>query len=282
MADPITLCEIDFSVNDSPNAILAFLRRIRAIFAPETTPWHVDFSKCRYLGPDAIAIMAAAVLEARRTGVGHEVTMPQGVPPLEAFWEFSGFNHLLFNTPLPQADHADCVTVPIRVQSKANFLDPDPIIRLITRFVPISEDSEEFLRICINEAIQNVEDHARSEIGAVTCARFMKNIGEARVAIVDRGRGIGTSLAERYPDVRRTSEALGHVLQGGYSAKSRPNNMGVGISNLANIVVHQLRGELFIVSEDAFADGKFGRQTFARDLDIRFPGTAVFFSVPVT
>ena len=58
--------------------------------------------------------------------------------------------------------------------------------------------------------------------------------------------------------------------------------MGVGISNLAGIIVRQLRGELFIVSEDAFADGKEGRFPTARGLGASFPGTAVFFTVPMT
>jgi hypothetical protein len=173
------------------------------------------------------------------------------------------------------------VTIPIRVQHKATFGDPDPIIRLITRFVPLSPELEDYLRICVNEVIQNVEDHARSSIGCATCARFMKNVGEVRVAIVDRGRGIGTTLSNKYTDMRDAGDALRHVLQGGYSAKSRPNNMGLGISNLSNIIVQQLHGELFIVTEDAFADGKFGRQTFSKPLNMHFPGTGVFFSIPI-
>jgi hypothetical protein len=273
--------EIDFSVNDSPNAVVAFLRRIRGIFDPATAAWHLDLSKCRYLGPDAVAIIAASVLEARRAKVIHEVVLPKGVPSLEAFCEFSGLNHMLFATPVPESGHPDCVTIPIRNQHVASFKDADPIISLIRRFVPLSADSEDYLRICINEVIQNVQDHARSDIGCVTCARFLKNIGEVRVAIVDRGRGIGSTLRARYPDVQTATEALKRVLKGGYSARSRPNNMGVGISNLGNIIVHQLRGELFMVTEDAFADGKFGRQTFARALETYFPGTGVFFSVPV-
>lgn len=282
MSDNTVRCEIDFNINDAPPSVLAFLRRIRGIFDPATSEWQLDFSKCQYLGPDAISIVVAAVLQAREAGVKNEVMLPQGVPALEAFCEFSGLNHLITGSPVPKGDHPDCVTIPIRVQEKASFNDPDPIIRLITRFVPLSAEAEEFLRICVNEVVQNVEDHARSPIGCVTCARFMKKVREVRVAIVDRGRGIGTTLRERYPDVHGAGEALGRVLQGGYSAKSRKNNMGLGISNLANIVVQQMHGELFIVSEDGFADGKFGRQTFSRSLDMRFPGTGVFFSVPVS
>lgn len=281
MLEETVRCEIDFRVNDSQSSVVAFLRRIRAIFDPHVRVWHIDLTKCDYLGPDAASILVASVLEARRQGIQSQVTLPTTNPALQAFCEFSGLRHYLTGSPLPAGDHPENVTIPIRIQHQANFGDPDPIVRLITRFVPLSAEWEDYLRICVNEVIQNVEDHAQSPIGCVTCARFMKNVGEARVAIVDRGLGIGTTLRERYPTIRGTGEALKLVLEGGYSAKSRANNMGVGISNLSNIVLHQLRGELFIASEDAFADGKFARQAFSRSLEMRFPGTCVFFTVPV-
>jgi len=274
-------CDIDFSVNDSPKSVVTFIRRIRGIFDPEIIAWRIDFSKCGYLGPDAAAIVVAAIEMARRNGIKHEVLLPKGNAALEAFCEFSGLNHFLHGSPRPQDNHPACVTIPIRIQHKSHFNDPDPIIRLISQFLPLSALSEEYLRICINEVIQNVEDHADSSIGCVTCARFLRNIGEVRVAIVDRGRGIGTTLREKYPDVSHAGQALERVLQGGYSAKSRPNNMGLGISNLCQIITQQLHGELFIVTEDATADNKFGRQPFSQSLGTNFPGTGVFFSVPV-
>ncbi|MCC6423354.1 MAG: hypothetical protein IT447_07720 [Phycisphaerales bacterium] len=273
-------CEIDFQVNDSPKSVVTFLKRIRGIFDPNTKSWSIDFSKCKYLGPDAVAIVVAAVEESRRNGVNHEVILPKGNASLEAFCEFSGLNHLLRGTAIPSGNHPDNVTIPYRVQHKAGFNDPDPVIQLIGKFVQLSPETEEYLRICVNEVIQNVEDHAHSRIGCVTCARFLQNIGEVRVAIVDLGRGIGTTLRGIYPDASNV-QALERVLQGGYSAKSRSNNMGMGISNLCQIILHQLRGELFIVTEDAFADGKARERPVSQSLGMNFPGTGIFFGVPV-
>src|SRR5437879_1133717 len=102
-------CDIDFSINDSPQSVVAFLKRISRIFDPSVRQWNIDFSKCRYLGPDAVAIVVASVLEARRSGIKCSVTLPKGVPALDAFCEFSGLNHLVLGTPIPQADHPDCV-----------------------------------------------------------------------------------------------------------------------------------------------------------------------------
>jgi hypothetical protein len=280
MSDGSVHCEIDFQVNDSPKSMVSFLRRIRGIFDPDVKSWRIDFSKCGYLGPDAVAIVVASVENARRRGTNCEVLLPKGNPSLEAFCEFSGLNHLIDGSPMPEGNHPESSTIPYRVQHESTFNDPDPIIGLIRNSLSISSEVEDLLRICINEVIQNVEDHSQSQIGCVTCARFLRNIGEVRVAIVDLGRGIGTTLREKYPNVT-TGQSLDRVLQGGYSAKSRPNNMGVGISNLCQIVTRQFRGELFIVSEDFFADAKSGEASSSKPLGMVFPGTGIFFGAPV-
>jgi hypothetical protein len=266
-------------LNDSPQSMTSFLRRIRPILEASAGAWHLDLTKCTYIGPDAAAILVATHLDAVMRGVEARVTLPSGNPALDAFLKFSGVAHYLTGVPLPQSD-PDLV-IPVRVQTRASFNDPDPIIKLISRHASLEVDTEEYLRICINEVVQNVEDHAESPVGCVTCARFLKNVGEVRVAIVDRGRGIGTTLREKHPGIKSTAEAMQRVIEGGYSAKSRPTNQGLGVSNLSNIVIRQLNGELFIVSEDAFADGKSGRLPFARLSGVRFQGTGVFFSVPL-
>jgi hypothetical protein len=93
--------------------------------------------------------------------------------------------------------------------------------------------------------------------------------------------GIATTLKRRYRDLPDAKTALQYVVRGEYSAKSRPNNMGLGISNLCDIVVKNFRGELFIMSEDGIADGKADSMPVARSLNSRFPGTGVFFTIPV-
>jgi hypothetical protein len=269
----------DWALHDSVQSVTALLRRIAPIFAADVTDWTLDLSRCTYLGPDAAALLVACVIDAQRHGINATVQLPRGNPRLVAFIKYSGLEHYLTGAPPPTADPD--IVIPARVQTTSNFSDPDPIINLLARHAPVPPETEEFLRICINEVIQNVEDHARSDVGCVTCARFLENMGQVRVAIVDRGRGIGSSLREKYPEIPNTAEALRRVIEGGYSAKSRPNNMGVGISNLAGIIIRQLRGELFLVSEDAFADGKEGRLPTAWPLGASFPGTAVFFTVPL-
>lgn len=104
----------------------------------------------------------------------------------------------------------------LRVLTTAGFRDADPVIELVRAHVKISEDMEEYLRSCINEVIQNIQDHAKSKIGGVLYARFMTASSEVRIAIVDRGDGIYTTLKRRYPDTTELT-ALDRVLGAGQS-----------------------------------------------------------------
>ena len=272
---------VDFQVDDRPRSICAFIERIAPILQEnERRPWHLDLSSSTYIGPDAAAIMVVSVMEARRLGQMPRVTLPVNPIQLVAFCEFSGLMHYVEGMPFPTTDPEGTAT-PIQILTQSSFNDPDPTIRLIRRNVNLSDEAEELLSICINEIVQNVQDHAGSTVGCAMCARFMKGSNEIRVAIVDRGFGISTTLRRRHSELPNAQIALERVVEGGYSAKSRSNNMGVGISNLCAIVVNQLGGEIFIISEDGFADAKAGRSLISRTLAVRYPGTAVFFTLPV-
>jgi len=274
------VCEIDFNLDDRPSAIRALVERIQPLLLDRQRPWHLDLTRCGYLGPHAGALLIASLLDSRKRGQPARISLPEGSKQLRAFCEVSGLLHYVTGSPFPTSDHPANVTIPIRAIMKASFSDPDPIVGLIRKHVHVSEGTEEYLRICINEVLQNVEDHAMSSVGALVSARFMKDSQQVRVAIVDRGLGIATTLRKRYSDVADAEDALGRVVKGGYSAKSRPNNMGVGVSNLC-LIVQQMGGEIFIVSEDGYADGKAGRQPWAHSLNGLLPGTGVFFIVPV-
>lgn len=158
------------------------------------------------------------------------------------------------------------------------WTEPDPVISLVRRRASIETDEEDYLRLCMNEVIQNIDDHAKSEIGGIWCARFIGAAGEVRVAIVDRGLGIQRTLAQRYPKVNSSVQALQCVFEGNYSSKSRKNNMGVGISNLAKIISLK-NGNLSIFSGDGLADIRHGESPRFKKTPFCFPGTGVFFTL---
>ena len=283
MPDHEIECAVDFNLNDDSQSISALIHRMAGILGDLESPWHLDLSKCHYFGPDTVAIVISAVLESRRRGQVSRVTLPVGPPPLAAFCEFSGLRHFLNGSALPNAENPENNTLAARVITKARTNDADPIALLVGSYVTMTDETAEYLRMCVNEVIQNVEDHSKSAIGAILSARYLQNRGEVRVAIVDRGVGIATTLKERFPRLADSKLALQRVILGGSSAKSKSNNMGQGISNLFAIVAKNFKGNIFILSEDAYIGADSGIiNLLAKPLKTRFPGTGAFFTIPVT
>jgi hypothetical protein len=209
------------------------------------------------------------------------VACPERNDKVKAFTRISWLDFHLHGGDPPDVNHPGNVTVPLQIIKKATWGAADSIIDLVHRHAVISEDNETYLRNCINEVIQNVEDHAQSGFGAVCCARYLATPQKIRVAIVDSGLGIGTTLARRHPEIKNAEHALARVVQGGISAKSRPNNLGVGISNLWGHITQPLNGEIFIITEDVIGYNDRGGRLHAGPLGARFGGTGVFFTVPV-
>lgn len=275
------VCRIDFELSDDRSATAQFLRRtIPFLTDNRLKDPHIDLSSVQYLGPFAASIILADHLHGLGAGKGHKIVLPTHVK-VGGFLQFSGLQHYLNDAPLPDANHPDNVTVPLRIVQKATWNAADPVIDLVHRHAVISEDDEIYLRNTINEVIQNVEDHAQSPIGAVYCARYLLKPAKIRVGIVDRGLGIGTTLAARHPEISNADAALRKVVQGGVSAKSRPNNLGLGISNLWAHVTKPLGGEIFIITEDVVGYSDRSGKLRTESLGARFAGTGVFFTVPV-
>lgn len=278
--EPQVECVIDFMLNDSPSAMAQLLVRLMPIVTGSPGGWHLDLRRCRYLGPDAAVLILATALEAKRLGQDVRVSLPSDPPKIAAFCRFSGLVYHLTGSDAADTDHPKSETVPLQILHGARFQDADPVIRLVRRHIDIDRDTEDYLRVCINEVIQNVEDHAKSQVGAVVCARYMTQRQEVRVAIADRGLGVYETLRAKHSDTRNSQHALERIISGGYSAMSRINNMGLGISNLCSIV-DRMRGDFCVVSGDAMVSHRRGVEHRPSHGVFNYPGTVFFFQLPV-
>jgi anti-sigma regulatory factor (Ser/Thr protein kinase)/ABC-type transporter Mla MlaB component len=271
-------CKIDFNVNDSFAPVRVLIERVEAMLEiAGLQPCHIDLSRCQYLGPDAVALLAAVIDETRLQGRSLRVTLPEAPAKLRGFCRFSGLEAAIKGTS--GSEEASQTVVPLRQILRARFTDAEPIIRLVHRQLDISEESEEYLRICVNEVVQNIEDHAESRIGGIMSARYLGRAREVRVAIVDRGLGIYATLKRRYPDTTEQN-MLRRVLRGKFTALSRENNAGLGLCNLSSMIEH-LRGQFVIVSDRAAVIGQADANRKFVALRRRFSGTAVFFTLPM-
>ncbi len=242
--------------------------------------WEVRCGDCRYLGPWAASVLYSAFLIGLQRNQRPRVKLPKAPPPLVAYCSFSGMSHVFERQPLPNPDHPDCETIPLVRFNEASWNLPDGIIHLLARHTELHQESEDRIRTCVQEVTQNVVDHSRSPIGGVMSARYFENFNEVRVGIVDRGIGIGAALGARHPEVKDSMIALKRVIEGGYSSRSRPNNMGLGVSNLFALV-RLVRGDMAIFSGDARAEVHGGRAPNVETLPYFFPGTGVFFTLPI-
>lgn len=192
----------------------AFLERLTRALDWEGTEFVVDLTGCSYLGPDAAAALAAGILDAKLRNKSIDVRWPKGPKELRAFCDYSGLTDIANSEKYENHDfNPEHNVLRLRVLTTATFRDADPVIRLVKAHISISDDMEEYLRICVNEVIQNIQDHAKSGIGGVLSARFMTAQREVRIAIVDRGEGIHTTLKRRYPDTTELN-ALQRVMGG--------------------------------------------------------------------
>lgn len=272
--------EVDYNLDDMPESMLALVRTMQAAFRGDK-PWQLDLRKCDSLGPYAGAIIVAALLESRSRNCACELLLPTNPAKLVNFCRRSALEYYAGLGPMPEGLDEQPETIPMSVLREVTFATPDPIVELIRRHVNVDEEVEESLRTCVNEVVQNVVDHAASPVDAVAAARYIRGKKQVRIAIVDRGDGIGTTVRRQHPEIPNNREAVARVMKGGISAKSRPNNMGVGVSNLCAIVQHQLKGRVFIMSQDTAVNRHFGKQDHWTHLEYPFPGTAVFLNVPV-
>lgn len=274
--------QINFNIDDRFQDIKQFLRVILPwVSGPREGADRVNLTECEYLGPYAASALVGVWRSMMDAGHPFNVQLPTRPPRLDAFCHFSGLKHILENAPLPNTDNPRNETVPLQYATVARADTGTSMINLLRRHINLSEESEEYLRLCLQEIVQNVADHAESPFGGVWCARFIEARQEVRVACVDGGIGIARALSKRI-EVGSSFASLRMVFDGGHSSRSRENNMGLGISNLQSWV-HNLGGNLILISGDAAGMRQPHAPTpYFEELPFFFSGTGVFFSVPIT
>jgi hypothetical protein len=275
------IVQLQGNIDDDPRDLLTLLGELAEIHATRTTrSWQLRCRQCRYLGPWSAAVLHAAFLEGTRLGQRPTIQLPDEPEALRAYCLYSGMVRAFANGPAPNPDHPECETIPLTAFSSASWNLADGIVKLVDRHAGLPPDAEDKLRTCIQEVTQNVVDHARSQIGGVMSAKYFTGTGEVRVGIVDRGVGIAESLGGRFPELASPFEALSRVIKGGYSSRSRPNNMGLGVSNLFGMI-QSSGGVMTLVSADAAASIRPKGGPNVQTLPFSFPGTGVFFTLPL-
>lgn len=269
-------------VDDRLSSAVYLADRLRPLCAAVSAPAiHLDLSRLEYIGPDGITLLAAHILAARARGLEVSVGAPSSPASLVAFLESSGFDEHVLGKILPVDASTTNSTVPLRRFDASKHGDVEPILNLIARFEPATGTFRDAMEIAINEIVQNVQDHAHSPIGGWGSATLFPEDREVRVALVDLGVGIPSSIRKTHPDLASDAAALQAVSTGGFSARSQRHNAGRGIDNLRSIVTELFAGSLYLFSGAASLEIRSGEQPTVRSLPLSLAGTMVAFTLPL-
>lgn len=278
----MTRIEVDFNLNDSEPSIVAFLGRIKPLMDAldgERGPLpEIDLRRCKYIGPDAVSLIAALHADAARKSLTLIARLPEAPSELVGFCQFSGLT-ALWSGPAPNHNHPDNETLSVRRIHGSPATWARQLRNLVARHTELSSDDVDYIEISVNEVAQNVMDHANSPIDAMFCAKYMSRSREVRVAIVDRGVGVYQSLKRGVPNVLDSKHALSLAIQGDHSARSRDTNYGQGLLNLS-MMVRRLDGKLWMISGNATLILSHKQSPYPRQYSgIDFRGTGVFFTL---
>lgn len=132
------------------------------------------------------------------------------------------------------------------------------------------------IRTCVKEVINNISDHSTLTTGFVH-AQHYPNVHNVKVTVSDFGAGIPETIRRRYGQLN-DRDAILHAIKDGVTSKSRPNNMGAGLSYLVDTVaanagvvrIHSLSGN--VVSE---CDNRRKMRLRSYGGTGRYPGTLI-------
>jgi hypothetical protein len=285
------MCLIDFNLNDTARSLMAFLNRLATSYGPleqnsagvYRDGTDIDLRRCKYIGPDAAAYVAAMVLSHRRTHNRCAVTLPTEPASLVNYCRYVGLTDLVNTGVVRDLDHPDSETVSLRQVHEPSISEADRFVRLIDRheFGYGESDEAEYLRIAVAEVLQNVTDHANSPIGCITTGRYFSSKRQFRMAFVDLGVSIPVKVRKTFPTLGTDAACLRAVHAGDYSSRSRENNMGQGVRNLCLMAGHR-EGVVDIVSGQAHIRAKGEKVIEFEDFRaIRWPGTAIFVTFTI-
>ena len=136
------------------------------------------------------------------------------------------------------------------------------------------------LSVGIKESINNVYDHANSEIGAYVFCQYYPKIKTIRVCVSDLGDGIPNVVRKANPGFSDT-KCLKWALIEKNTTQSLPSNAGMGLSIIKDFT-KITKGKLKILTGDCdYALNSNGNETFRENSIKPFKGTLIELDIKV-
>tara|TARA_R110002012_G_scaffold296165_1_gene493309 strand:- start:2373 stop:3257 length:885 start_codon:yes stop_codon:yes gene_type:complete len=207
-----------------------------------------DFSKLRFVLPSGVVFLSNITQHLRQNGCEVSYAGTNTFMECIRFLDDSQFFLQHTGAVLRAQSKPRPTTMPLmEIRNNAALLWVDnSLIPWLSASadIPVRDLSE--LGTCIKELFNNISDHTDSEVGSIF-AQWFPNERTIRISLADLGPGIPATARRVVPDMSDT-QAVQRAFEDGFTAKSHPNNQGVGLHYLKQNVVMNLNGRLEIHS----------------------------------
>lgn len=208
----------------------------------------LDFSDLRFVRPSGVVFLSNLTRFLARQGC--EVTyvgMDISSEPIR-FLDDSQFFVQHLGRPLREGCAPRNTTRPlveIRHEQGPAWVSFD-LLPWLSTCSGVSEDQFGEFKACVLEVFNNIQDHTVFDVGSVF-AQWYPNEQRLQIAIADFGAGIPATVRRRVPSLD-DDQAIVRAFEQGFSAKSRPQNQGIGLHYLKQNVTENLGGRLTVRS----------------------------------
>jgi hypothetical protein len=241
----------------------------------------VDMTELTFIGPACMALMVAAVRQARETGMLQrgDVTYPESLPVRTYLKRMDVIRVLFEHENVEITDDVERGQVE-GLKECEHFSSDAGCMRVakglataIQEIVETDTITANSLEVCLGELTENVFYHAEAPIGGFAAAQTFRKSQEIELAIVDLGRGIAASLSAN-PDFADQFDddisAINTAIKPTVTATPERNS-GYGLS-LTRLLLEINDGRLIVWSGEGRVE--FGEKPAEKKVD-RLPGTLI-------
>jgi hypothetical protein len=247
------------------------------LFTETTTELIVDFSKCDFIEPFHIVLLACCIEDYHRNHIPIIFEKGSNLPLNEylsniKFWDYwqPNFERTSFTQNSNISNLCLWQLSPTKLSSYVVYAQE----YFENNFS--NERSFEPLNISLAELFNNIIDHSQSLVSGYTTNQYYPKSNKLKIAICDLGIGIPNKinnyLVSQGMPIISSVTALSKSFEKGYSTKSSPKNRDFGLDTLMTIAKNS-NGSLKVISNNAMLILKPNEEAKLFPLNYSFHGT---------
>ncbi|HAX61249.1 MAG TPA: hypothetical protein DCX95_01635 [Elusimicrobia bacterium] len=234
----------------------------------------VDLSEVTFVRPISLVVFAATIYNARTLGNKLKVVLPNKMDT-RSYINSIGFQSFLEGNQKEPSYYKSYVPLYHLDANRPQFVD------LLIDFIQregVDNKTSYIIRLGINELIQNVFDHSKSQVGCFVCSQSYRQKKYIRTAMVDLGIGIPTNARTISRFKNSTDDRILLAATNG-EITTRHNIPGAkGLKMLCEIITEN-QGNICIFSHKGRFTGE-GSKKNAKLKEVFFQGTGIEFKLP--